>query len=103
MSHRSLTQQDPDGPHSLQLTFMPDVPGVYGDVDTINVNVSADGAISQNYSVPGGHNFGSFAISANNFDTRYIDNLFVSSIPEPSSALLLVSGLGACLLRRRRA
>ncbi len=93
---------DPDGAHSLQLTFMPDVPGAYGDADTINVNVSVDGVISQNYSVLGGDNFGSFTVSANNFDTRYIDNLVVSSIPEPSSALLLVSGLGACLLRRRR-
>lgn len=95
---------DPDVAHSLLLTVTPDVSGAYGDTDAISVNVLVDGTISQTFATTGGDNFGSFAISANNFDTRFIDNLVVTAspsvIPEPSS--LAVLGLGGLVLARRR-
>lgn len=90
----------PDLPHRLKLTVIPDVPGAYGDSDSISVNVLVDGVISQNYITTGGANFGSFAASANNFDTRYIDNLVVSAIPEPSS--IAIAGFGLLALAWRR-
>lgn len=92
----------PDSPHSLSLTVTPAVFGAYGDTDTVNISVLVDGSISQNYSVNGGDNFGSFTVSANNFATRYIDNLVVTAIPEPSSTALLALGLGAVASRRKR-
>lgn len=94
----------PDAPHSLVITATPAVAGSYGTGDTVNINVLVDGSISQNYSVSGGANFGSFAVSANNFDTRYIDDLVVESVavPEPSMAGLTLIGLALGALRRRR-
>ena len=89
---------NPDVPHTLLLTVIPDTPGAYGDTDSINIDVLVDGTIAESFVTTGGDNFGSLAISANAFDTRYIDNLVVSAIPEPASAALL--GVGAILLRR---
>lgn len=91
----------PDTPHSLVLTFVPDTPGAYGDADNISVSVFVDGAITQNFVTTGGANFGSFTVSGNNFDTRYIDNLVVSSIPEPTSCGLVAAAGFALLVRRR--
>lgn len=93
---------DPIGAHTLELAFTPAVAGAYGDADSVNVDVLVDGAIAQNFTTLGGSNFGSFAVSANNFDTRYVDNLVVSSIPEPASMLLVLLGVvGAAGSRRR--
>lgn len=91
----------PDTPHTLLLTVTPDTPGAYGETDSINIDVLIDGALSQSFTTTGGANFGSFAASANNFDTRFIDNLVVSAIPEPGSALLLGAAIAGSLVRRR--
>ena len=90
----------PDTPHSLLVTVVPAAAGAYGDADTVNINVLVDGAISQDYSVGGGDDFGTFTVSANNFDTRFIDNLVVESIPEPGSTALF--GIGALVIGLRR-
>lgn len=92
----------PDDPHSLLLTVTPAVSGLYGDTDTVNINVLVDGAISQDYSVLGGVDFGTVTVSANNFDTRYIDNLVVTAIPEPASGGSLLAVLGLLVIRRWR-
>ena len=92
----------PDTPHSLLLTVVPAVPGAYGDTDTVNINVLVDGSISQDFAVVGGANFGSFAVSANNFDTRFIDNLVVTAIPEPSTVMLGALGCLTMVGRRRK-
>jgi len=94
----------PDTPHSLLLSVNPAVSGAYGAGDIVNINVLVDGSISSDYAVAGGVDFGTFIVSANNFDTRYIDNLVVAAntIPEPSSALLgLLGAIGLCFKRRR--
>lgn len=93
---------DPINPHTLLLNFTPQVAGAYGDADSIDVDVIVDGTISQSFTTLGGSNFGSFAVSANNFDTRYIDNLVVTSIPEPTSALLVMLGVVGLVASRRR-
>ncbi len=91
----------PDLPHTLLLTVVPQVPGAYGDTDLIDINILVDGTISVDVTVTGGTEFGTFTVSANNFDTRYIDNLVVTAIPEPASLALM--GLGALAVCRRRA
>ena len=91
----------PDTPHTLLVSVTPQVSGAYGASDNIDVRVVVDGSIVQNYTVTGGVDFGTFAVSANNFDTRYIDNLVVTAIPEPATAALL--GLGGLAMLRRRA
>ncbi len=94
---------NPDIEHSLSLTVTPAVAGAYGASDVINVGVVVDGTISQNFTTTGGANFGSFAVGANNFDGRYIDNLVVTAVvPEPSSLLFMASiGMFGTLRRRR--
>ena len=93
---------NPDTPHTLKVTVVPAASGAYGDTDTVNINVLVDGTISQNYSVSGGADFGMFSVGANNFDTRYIDNLVVSAIPEPTSLALAGLAVFAGFARRRR-
>lgn len=92
----------PDAPHTLLMTVVPQASGAYGDGDTVDVNVLVDGSISNDYAVAGGVDFGTFMVGANNFDTRFIDNLVVTAIPEPTSMILagvaLIAGLG---VRRR--
>ncbi|MEM8783808.1 MAG: PEP-CTERM sorting domain-containing protein, partial [Planctomycetota bacterium] len=90
----------PDVPHTLEITAIPAISGAYGETDTVNISVVVDGTITQNYSVLGGVDFGTFAVSANNFDTRFIDDLVVTAVPEPATAALL--GLGALAMLRRR-
>ena len=97
----SFDYLDPDGDHTLLLTVVPAVPGAYGDSDAVNINVLVDGAISNDYVVTGGANFGALAVGANNFEPRSIDNLVVRTIPEPSTMALLAIGLVG-LARRRR-
>ncbi len=92
----------PDAAHSLFLTVIPAVSGAYGAADSVSINVLVDGSISNNYTVLGGANFGSFAVSANNFEARYIDNLIVTAIPEPASVGLLGFALAGLLTFRRR-
>ncbi len=93
---------NPDVPHSLVLTATPQSIGAYGDADLIDINVLVDGSISQDFTVLGGANFGSFTVSANNFEARWIDNLVVSAVPEPGSAALGLLGLGLIAFRRKR-
>lgn len=93
---------NPDVPHSLLLTITPDTPGAYGDADGISVDVLVDGSLSQNFTTTGGANFGSFSVSANNFDTRYIDNLVVTAIPEPTALALFATGCAVVAFGRRR-
>lgn len=92
----------PDAPHTLLMTVVPQTSGAYGDGDTVDINVLVDGSISNDYAVAGGVDFGTFMVGANNFDTRFIDNLVVTAIPEPTSMILagvaLIAGLG---VRRR--
>lgn len=92
----------PDAPHTLLLTVVPAVPGAYGETDVININVLVDGVISNDYATVGGANFGSFAASANNFDTRFIDNLVVTAIPEPTSVGLMVLAVAGASARLRK-
>lgn len=94
---------DPLAEHSLVLTVTPQVSGAYGAADLIDIIVDVDGN-TQNFQTTGGADFGTFAVSANNFEARFIDNLVVSSIsaiPEPSSFALLGLG-GLVMLGRRR-
>lgn len=98
----SFDYLSPDTAHTLELTVVPDTPGAYGDTDNISIDVLVDGTIAQSYTTTGGANFGSFAVSSNNFDARYIDNLVVSAlIPEPASAGLLGLALAGFAARRR--
>lgn len=97
----SFDYLDPDGDHTLLLTVIPAVAGAYGDADLVSINVLIDGAISKDYAVLGGANFGSFTVSANNFEPRSIDNLIVTAIPEPSALALACLGLVGVLRRRR--
>lgn len=92
----------PDAPHTLGLTVTPAVAGAYGATDTVNIDILVDGTISQSYSVLGGADFGTFAVSANNFDTRFVDNLVVTAIPEPATALLGGLAFLGLALRRSR-
>jgi hypothetical protein len=70
---------DPDIEHSLLLTVTPQTSGAYGDSDSVDVNVLIDGTLSQDFTTTGGADFGTFTVSANNFEGRYIDNLVVSA------------------------
>ncbi len=94
----------PHDEHSLVVTAIPRVSGSYGASDTIDINVRVDGTISNDYVITGGDHFGVFSVSANQFDARYIDNLVVRSVPEPS--VLALTGLGLLALlevvRRKR-
>lgn len=92
---------DPVSPHRLTVVAKPQVTGAYGDADLIDVRVRIDGSIVQDFTTLGGSNFGSFAVSANNFDTRFVDNLVVSSIPEPATGLLVLTGLAGLAVGRR--
>ncbi len=92
---------DPGAGHTLQLKVTPDVVGSYGDLDGITIDVLIDGTISQSFPTTGGANFGSFTVSANNFEPRFIDNLVVSSIPEPTTLAMAGLALVAGLARRR--
>ncbi|MEM7626282.1 MAG: PEP-CTERM sorting domain-containing protein [Planctomycetota bacterium] len=92
---------DPDVPHTLLLTVLPQVSGAYGELDLIDINILVDGLVSQDFTVTGGTDFGTFTVSANNFDTRFIDNLVVTAVPEPASLVLL--GMGGLMMVRRRA
>lgn len=91
----------PDAPHTVVLTATPAVSGAYGAADMVNIDLVVDGTIMQSYTTLGGDDFGTFAVSANNFDARFIDNLVVTSVPEPASlGLLGLVGLG--MIARRR-
>lgn len=92
---------DPVNPHSLTLIARPQVDGAYGAADLVDVTVIVDGTISQAFTTLGGSNFGSFAVSANNFDTRFIDNLVVRSIPEPTGLVLAGLAVVGRVPRRR--
>ncbi len=91
----------PNDPHTLLLKVTPAVSGAYGDTDSITVDVLVDGSIAKNYVITGGADFGSLTVSANNFSTRYIDNLVVSAIPEPTALLLGAFALVGLAVRRR--
>ncbi|MEQ8211551.1 MAG: PEP-CTERM sorting domain-containing protein [Lacipirellulaceae bacterium] len=92
----------PDTAHTLLLTVTPQTAGAYGSGDTVDINVLVDGTISQDYSVAGGIDFGTFSVGANNFDTRFIDNLVVTAIPEPTSIVLFGLGCVAIFSSRKR-
>ncbi|MEM9585978.1 MAG: PEP-CTERM sorting domain-containing protein [Planctomycetota bacterium] len=92
----------PDVPHTLLLTVIPEVAGQYGDTDAIGINVLVDGTLSQDFNVTGGADFGTFTVSANQFDTRFIDNLIVTAVPEPGTLAALSALSVAGLIRRRR-
>lgn len=94
---------DPDSPHTLVMTVVPAVAGAYGVADSIDVELLIDGTLSQSFTTLGGDDFGTFAVSSNNFDARYIDNLVVSVIPEPTSLVLASLVLGGTLVGRRGA
>lgn len=95
---------DPTATHSVLMTFIPAVPGAYGDSDTINASVSIDGSTPYAFSVLGGANFGTVSFSSNGFVHRMYDNVVISSVPEPTTVLL--SSLAAlafvCVRCRRR-
>lgn len=93
---------DPTVGHSVKLTLIPAVPGAYGDADTINGSLSIDGGTPYNFSVLGGSNFGSLALSSNGFVHRSWDNVVVTAIPEPTSVALACFGLMAVSLVRRK-
>lgn len=93
---------NPDVPHTLVLTVTPDTPGAYGETDSVNVNVLVDGTISQDFSVTGGADFGNFTVSANNFEARFIDNLVVTAIPEPTTLSIFGIAIFTVGLRRIR-
>ncbi len=93
---------DPTAVHSVLLTVVPQIAGLYGSADLVDINVTVDGNSLFDYTTLGGDNFGSFAVSSNSFTARSIDNLVVSSIvPEPTSLALIGLG-GLAALRRRR-
>jgi hypothetical protein len=98
----SFDYGNPDIEHSLLLTAIPQVSGAYGDADLIDINVLIDGTLSQDFTTVGGTDFGTLAISANNFEGRYIDNLVVSAIPEPGSLVVGLLGLVMTAAGRRR-
>ena len=89
---------DPDLPHDVTVSITPDVPGAYGDADTISGWVSVDGGPRYHFNVPGGAEFGNLAVSSNGFVHRSYDNLVVTAIPEPTSVVLagmtVLAGLG---------
>lgn len=72
------------------------------------------GAFTTMITLPVGPSTQSFTITDPNFDSitsvswnqttpaHVFDNVSVTAVPEPSSALLLVGGMAACGLRRRR-
>lgn len=93
---------NPDVPHTLLLTVTPDNPGAYGDTDGITVDVLVDGSVAQSCITTGGADFGTFTVSANNFEARFIDNLVVRSVPEPTTIALTGLAMAALLLVRRQ-
>jgi hypothetical protein len=91
-----LDYGSPTATHSVVISLTPTTSGAYGDSDVINFSVVVDGGSSYSSTVLGGDNFGNLAFSANPSVHRYIDNLVVSTIPEPTSSLLI--GLGTLVV-----
>ncbi len=92
----------PTTPHFVLLTFIPASPGAYGATDSISGSVSIDGGSAYNFSVLGGANFGALSFSSSVLVHRSYDNLVVSTIPEPTSALLLATGAVFAFSRSRK-
>lgn len=96
-----LDYGNPSVTHAVLLTMTPVVPGAYGGADVINFTLQIDGSASYSSTVLGGADFGRLSFSANPTVHRYIDNLIVSSIPEPTSLGLAGLGLLTLLIRKR--
>ncbi len=71
---------DPTASHSVVLTAVPQVTGLYGDSDLVDINVTVDGNSLFDYTTNGGTDFGTFSVSSNGFVFRSIDNLVVEAI-----------------------
>lgn len=102
----SFDYLDPAAAHDVLLQIAPQVAGAYNTAgDLIDYRVSVDGNVLATgtfaHSGKPGRDTGIVAFSSNNFAQRYVDNLVISAIPEPTSCLLLAAGSVALLARRR--
>ena len=99
----SFDYLDPSAVHSVVLSIRPQAAGQYGAGSTIDYSLTVDGtpAVSTMSFVAAGGDVGLVSFSSNNFDQRYIDNLVITSVPEPGSIFLLLTGLGTLLVRKR--
>lgn len=97
-----LDYGNPNALHTALIVATPQVAGMYGETDLIDISVSVDGGSAYSFTATGGDGFGTLSFSSNNFVNRAYDNVIVSTvIPEPTGlALLGLGGLG--LLTRRR-
>ena len=93
---------DPLTEHSVLIALAPNTSGSYGDSDNIGYEISVDGNVQNSGSITGGAGFGDLAFATNLFSGAYIDNLQVTAVPEPGSLIVLMSGLFAASLVRRR-
>ncbi|KAA1257911.1 hypothetical protein LF1_04010 [Rubripirellula obstinata] len=93
---------DPVAEHSVLLSFIPTTAGAYGATDDIAASVTVNGASVFSGTVQGGADFGDLGFATNLFTAPYIDNLVVTAVPEPGSAIALASLASVGLLRRKR-
>lgn len=96
-----LDYGDPLATHRVLVSMIPQVAGAYGETDLIDGSVSVDGGTPYEFTVMGGANFGSLALSSNQFFHSSWDNLVVRAIPEPTTLTTCILAVCSCCFARR--